>query len=303
MSTFAGATRIAYRRRASPMHVARASIVAAYGAALAASALIVKNPLLLGALLIAVLAASSAAKVGRQLANTFRLTALPVVLLIVLVNVIDNRGGLTVFARLGDWGVLGQVNLTVEAVVYGLVIALRLFVVMLACLLVVCTADPDELLLSCRRISPHSALTATLATRLIPVLGEDARRLAEAQRCRPDGGASGARGKLAVIRATIGGALERSLDVAAVLEMRGYGARGRRRVPGAARPLSRHDMAFAASAAAVLGLYVFVALSGSAPFQAYPLVSLPLSPGVFVLAALTIALALAPFADRRGIQP
>ncbi len=302
MSTLAGVTRIAYRRRASPLHAARAPIAATYGAAFAAAVLIVKNPLLLGALLIAVLAAASAAKVGRQLASTFRFTTLPVVLLIVLVNVLTSRGGLTVFARLGDWGVLGQVNLTVEALVYGLVIALRLLVVMFACLLVVCTADPDELLLSCRRISPHSALTATLATRLIPVLGEDARRLAEAQRCRPDGGARGARGKLAVIRATVGGALERSLDVAAVLEMRGYGARGRR-VPSADRPLSRHDVAFAAAAAAVFGLYVFVAVNGSAPFQAYPLVSLPLSPGVFVIAALTIVLALAPFADRRGIQP
>ena len=52
----------------------------------------------------------------------------------------------------------------------------------LACLLVVCTANPDELLYALRRISPRSALTATLTTRLIPVLGEDARRLAEAQR-------------------------------------------------------------------------------------------------------------------------
>ncbi len=302
MSTFAGATRIAYRRRASPLHAARAPIAAAYGAAFAVAALIVTNPILLGALLVSVLAAASAARVGRQLVSTFRLTALPVVLLIVLVNVLDSRGGLTVFARLGDWGVLGQVNLTVEAVVYGLVIALRLIVVMLACLLVVCAADPDELLLVCRRVSPHSALTATLTTRLIGVLGEDARRLAEAQRCRPDGGARGARGKLAVIRATVGGALDRSLDVAAVLEMRGYGARGRR-VVGRARPLSRHDIAFAAAAAALLGLYVFVALAGSAPFQAYPLVSLPLSPGLFGIAALTIVLALAPFFDRRGIEP
>jgi hypothetical protein len=50
-------------------------------------------------------------------------------------------------------------------------------------------------------------------------------------------------------------------------------------------------------------LYVFIALSGSAPFQAYPLVSLPLSPGLFGIAALTIVLALAPFFDRRGIEP
>ncbi len=296
---FSGAS-FFYRRLPSPLHATRAVVAAAYGAALAACALITENPLLLGVLLLAVLAAASAAKVGWQLAGVLRL-ALPIVLMTVLINVLVSRNGLTVFARLGDWGVLGQVDLTVEAVVYGCVMALRLLVVMLACLLVVCTANPDELLLAFRRISPHSALTATLATRLIPVLGQDARRLAEAQRCRPDGGARGMRGKLAIVGATVSGALDRSLDVAAVLEMRGYGARGR--VPAARRALSRHDLAFAAAAVAIVGLSVFAAFSRTAAFQAYPLVSMSLSPAVFVLAALTFAVALAPFVDRRGIEP
>jgi energy-coupling factor transport system permease protein len=293
--------RIAYRRRASPLHAARASIAAAYGAALATAALLAQHPLLLGALLCAVLGAGIAAGVGPELVRAALRAALPIALLSVLVNVLVARGGLTVFARLGDWGVLGQMNLTVEAVVYGLVFALRLLVVTLACLLVVCTADPDELLFACRRISPRSALTAALATRLIPVLGEDARRLAEAQRCRPDGGARGARGMLAVLRATVGGALDRSLDVAAVLELRGYGARGR----GAAarRPLSRHDLAFAAAAGGLLAISVLAALGGAAPFRAYPLVSLPLTAAPFALAALLLVLAGVPFADRRGIEP
>jgi energy-coupling factor transport system permease protein len=191
-------------------------------------------------------------------------------------------------------------NLTLEAVVYGLFFALRLLVVTLACLLVVCAADPDELLFACRRISPHSALTAALVTRLIPVLGEDARRLSEAQRCRPDGGARGARGRLAVLRATVSGALDRSLDVAAVLEMRGYGASGRTRA--ASRPHSRHDLAFALVALTLLGLVLFVAIAGIAPFHTYPLVGMSVTPGVVVVAVLLPLLALLPFADRRGIE-
>ena len=301
MSALAGVSRIAYRRRASALHATRAPIAAAYGAALASSALIVENPVLLGALLVAVLAAAWAARVARQLIAAVRVTALPVVGLIVLVNMLDNRGGLTVFARLGDWGVLGQVDLTVEAAVYGLMVALRLLVVMLACLLVVCAVDPDELLLAFRRVSPRSALTATLATRLIPVLGKDAVRLAEAQRCRPDGGARGVRGRLAVLRATVGGALDRSLDVAAVLEMRGYGASGR--IPALRRALSRHDRAFAVAAAVVLGLSLLARLDGVGAFVEFPLVHFTLTAWTFVLAGLIFAVALAPFLDRRGIEP
>ncbi len=296
------AARIAYRRRPSPLHAARATVAAAYGIALATAALIVGSPLLLGALLCAVLGAAAAAGVGRELARATRRALLPILLLSVLVNVLVTRGGLTVLARLGDWGVLGQVNITLESGVYGLVFALRLIVVMLACLLVVCTADPDELLFACRRISPHSALTAALVTRLIPVLGQDARRLSEAQRCRPDGGAAGVRGKLAVLRATVSGALDRSLDVAAVLEMRGYGTGGRRRRTSG-RPRSRHDFAFLTAALALIGLAIAEAIAGIGAFHAYPLIGISLTPVALALAVMAPVLALVPFLDRRGIEP
>ncbi len=303
MSALGSASTIAYRRRATPLHAARATVAAAYGAALATAALLCESPLMLAALLCAVLCAGAAAGVGRELLRAVRVTVLPIVLLSVLVNVLVSRGGLTVFARLGDWGVLGQVNLTLEAVVYGLVFALRLVVVTLACLLVLCAADPDELLFACRRISPHSALTAALATRLIPVLGQDAQRLSEAQRCRPDGGAGGARGKLAILRATVSGALDRSLDVAAVLEMRGYGAKPARGIARLASPArSRHDLAFASAALLMLGLSLFVALDGVAPFHTYPLVGITVTPGAVAVAVALPVLALIPFLDRRGIQ-
>ncbi len=301
MSALDAAGRIAYRRRASPLHAARATVVAAYGGALALSALLLENPILLGALLAAVLLAAAASGVGRQLLAAARASVLPLLIATVLINVLVNRGGLTVFARLGEWGVLGQVNLTVEAVVYGLVFGLRLLVVALACLLVVCAADPDELLLALRRLSPHSALTAALATRMVGVLGQDARRLAEAQRCRADGGARGTRARVAVLRATVQGALDRALDVAAVLEMRGYGAGGRARRPRHAR--SRHDLAFACAAAGVLAIVAAARASGAADFTAYPLVSMASGPATILTALALVAVALAPFADRRGIEP
>ena len=305
MSALAGASPIAYRRLASPLHATAAPIAAAYGAALIIAGLVSASPIVLVALLVAVLGAAAAAGVGRQILRAARVSVIPIVLLTVLVNVLVSRAGLTVFARLGDWGVLGQMNLTVEAVVYGLVFALRLLVLTLGCLLVVCTANPDELLLAFRRVAPRSALTAVLTTRLIPVLGDDARRLAEAQRCRPDGGARGARGRLAILRATVGGALERSLDVAAVLEMRGYGSRARGATARPVRRLarSRHDIAFGFSAAALIVVSVLAALTGAAPFHAYPLVGLSAGAPALALAAIILVLGALPFIDRRGIEP
>ena len=126
------------------------------------------------------------------------------------------------FARLGDLGPFGQGDLTVEAVVYGAVIALKVTLLMLITTLASLAVDPDELLRGFRRLSFRSALTASLATRMIPVLGADAQRLAEAQRTRPEDPARGVRGRVALLSAIVGGSLERAMDVAATLELRGF---------------------------------------------------------------------------------
>jgi energy-coupling factor transport system permease protein len=290
---------IVYRRRASALHAARASIGALYGVALGSAALIVEHPVVLAGLLVAVLIAGSTCGVGRQMARTMRVFGLSILILTILVNVLVSRDGLTVFARLGYFGPFGQMNLTVEAAAYGLLVGVRLLIVMLAAVLVSSAVDPDELLRSMRRVYPRSALAATVATRLVPVLARDAERLAEAQRCRGDRGAGGMRARLGILRAVVAGSLDRSLDVAATLEVRGYGSGGRpARLP---RVLSRHDVHFALAALALLAAAIATRVSGLASFSVYPLIHVRLGAGAVLSALLVPALALAPFLDRRGI--
>jgi len=147
-----------------------------------------------------------------------------------------------------------------------------------------------------RRLSFRSALTASLAVRMVPLLAADAQRLGEAQRTRPGGG-GGARARMALLAAVLGGSLDRAMDVAATLEVRGFaGARRARRLR---RPWSRHDILFAVSAALVLAVAIPAARAGW--FDAYPTVHLKAGAAP-LLAFLAIAVAaLVPFADRRGI--
>ncbi|MEA2210039.1 MAG: energy-coupling factor transport system permease protein [Solirubrobacteraceae bacterium] len=292
-----------YRRLASPLHAARAGVGAAWWLALILATLILYHPLALLALTLGVLGAARGAGVGHALARSLR-TATIVALPIVLVNVLVSRQGLTVFARLGDLGPFGRGDLTVEAAVYGVVIALKVTLLILVTALAGLAVDPDELLRGLRRLSFRSALTATLATRMLPVLAADAQRLAEAQRTRPNGAAQGARGRVALLGAVIGGSLDRAMDVAATLEVRGYAAgtpaRGTGR--GAHRPLSRHDVAFAFSAVAVIALALVGRLSGVAAFDSYPQISMRLDAGTLVLSAALVVAVLLPFCDRRGID-
>jgi energy-coupling factor transport system permease protein len=296
-----------YRRLPSPLHATRAGVGALWAAALTASALILYNPLVLGALAVAVLGAGVGAGVGRQLRGTLRM-ALIVGLPIVAINVLASRDGLTVFARLGNLGPFGQGDLTVEAVVYGAVIALKVTLLMLITTLASLAIDPDELLRGFRRMSFRSALTASLATRMIPVLSADAQRLAEAQRTRPEDPSRGVRGRVALLSAIVGGSLERAMEVAATLELRGFAvaADGRRRPPRSqsrlSRPWSRHDFAFLCSAFALLALALAGRLSGAASFEAYPLVKMQLDFGTWALCVALVAAVLLPFSDRRGIE-
>jgi energy-coupling factor transport system permease protein len=300
-----------YRPLASPLHATRAGIAALWALALSVAALLLYHPLALAALTLAILLAARGAGVGAELGRALR-TALIVALPIVLVNVLVARDGLTVFARLGDLGPFGQGDLTVEALVYGAVIALKVTVLILITSLASLAIDPDALLRICRRLSFRSALTASLAIRMVPLLAADAQRLAEAQRTRPDtpgreatGRLSAARARAALLGAVLAGSLDRAMDVAATLEVRGFAAPPQRaaiRGSRLRRAWSRHDLAFAASAAAVLALALLGRLAGDASFTAYPLLHMTLDAGTLVLcAALPLAILL-PFADRRGIE-
>jgi energy-coupling factor transport system permease protein len=136
----------------------------------------------------------------------------------------------------------------------------------------------------------------------VPVLAADARRIEEARRCRADGGGEGAAARVAVLRAVAGGALDRALDVAATLEVRGYGG-ARRGAAGRGLPWSRHDRAFLVSAMAVVALTIASRAVPWAGFGTYPQLHAT-GGGAATAAALALAYAIAallPFADRRGI--
>jgi energy-coupling factor transport system permease protein len=176
------------------------------------------------------------------------------------------------------------------------VLALRAMVVIGCFALHSAVVDPDDLLRAFRRVSFRSALTATLATRMVPVLARDARRLHDAQRCRAGRPAP----RHAVVRAVAAGALDRAVDVAATLEVRGYGA-ARRAPRGGGRPWSRHDIAFATGAVALAVIAVAAYLGDWEAFAAYPSFTAPVDARLIALIAVLAACALLPFADRRGI--
>jgi energy-coupling factor transport system permease protein len=278
-----------YRPRPSALHAARPGAGTALCGALALTGALYLHPLVLGAALAAVVLAGVLAGVGREIGRSLRF-AVPFAVLIAVINPLVYPEGDTLLFRGGEF--LGrEIDITLEATAAGVLNGLRVMVIVTAFGLLSAAVDPDELLRMFRRVSYRSALTATLATRLVPVLARDATRMSEAARCRPH-----PPGRLAVARAALAGALDRAVDVAAALEVRGYSLGGR--TARRARPWSRHDWRVGAAALVIAVAAVGGAIAGVGSVEPYPTLEIETGPVEVALSVVVLLAALSPFAGR-----
>lgn len=279
----------AYKPRRAPLQDASPGAAIAYLGAIAVVAFLYLNPLVLLAAGAAATLAGILAGARAAVRSALRM-GLSLALLIAVVNALVTSRGETVVARLGHWPLLGRVDVTLEAIVagvsYGLVAAATIvaFAVYSACV------DPDRVLRALRPFAGRSALTATLVSRLVPVAAADAGRLRDAATLR--GPAAAPVGKAPLARRLLAGSLDRAVDVAATLELRGYSleaprARSRRR-------RSRYDRRFYAVAALVLATAIAGKLTGADDFQTYPTLAIGIGPATLAVAAVVTLSGFAP---------
>lgn len=288
-----------YRPAGSSLHAARTGVASAYLAAPCAVALVYGHPLVLAGALGGLVAAGLAARLGPELARAGRF-AIPLALLVAFVNPLVSREGLTVLIAGPVVPVLGRLDITLEALAWGGVAALRVLVVVFAFALFSAAVDPDDVMRLFRRLSLRSALTASLATRLVPVLFRDAERLGDAYELRAArpltaGRLARARRAATLTRALTAGALERAVDIAAALEVRGFASASPRGGARERRPWSRHDLAFAAAAVATALVASIGLLAGLAGFEPYPSLQIETGPFDLALALVFAALMALPF--------
>ena len=151
--------------------------------------------------------------------------------------------------------------------------------------------DPDRVLRLLRPLARRSALTATLIARLVPLAAADYVRLGEAAALRGPGAAPV--GRAALARRLVAGSLDRAVDVAATLELRGY-AHG---APGSARggPRARYAGRFLAAGVAIAALAVAARIAGVGAYGSYPTADLATGIPTLILAVSIPLLAALPF--------
>jgi len=279
----------AYTPRLGPLQAASPGAAVAFLGSLVAVAFLYSSPLVLAGVGAATVGAGLLAGARRAVRAALSM-GLTLALLIVAVNALVVNRGETVLARLGEWPLLGKVDVTAEAIAEGAVLGLRATVAMVAFAVYSACVDPDRVLRALRPAAGRSALTATLIARLVPVAAADAARLRDAAKLR--GVAAAPVGRAPLMRRLLAGSLDRAVDVAATLELRGYGLRRAR--AGRPRSHSRYDGRFYAIGAAVLAATVAGKLLGADGFQSYPTVELGADPLTLALAVSLPAAGLAP---------
>jgi energy-coupling factor transport system permease protein len=265
-----------------------------YLGSLALVALLYSNPIVLAGAGAGVVVAGLGAKAGRAIRAALR-WGLGLGLFIVAVNgLVVQRGDTVIFH--GLWlPLLGSTDVSAEALAEGGVLALRIAVVMVAFAVHSASVDPDRVVRILRPVARRSALTATLIARLVPLAAADYLRLGEAAALRGPGAAPV--GRAALARRLVAGSLDRAVDVAATLELRGY-ALGVPRSAGVRR--SHHDAGFLSAGLAIAGAGIAARAAGLGGFDPYPRVALDGDPQTLLLAICLPLAAAVPLWLARG---
>jgi energy-coupling factor transport system permease protein len=239
-------------------------------------ALIINNPVHLLLIFLATLPVVAAARVWREWASVMKF-AFFLCLAIIIINALVSSHGSQVLWRIPfRMPLIGTPVLTVEAVLFGAGMSLRLLAVLSAFAVLTFTTHPDDLMLSMIKMKlPYkSVLVTSLTTRFIPTLIDDVERISDVQRARGlelDRGNlfRRIRSRMAIIIPLLSNSLDRTVQVAEAMESRAFG-HGESRTYYHEVKLSKFDVWILMGSILPLVIGVLVRWLGQGDYQYYP---------------------------------
>ena len=267
-------------------------------------AVAVNHPLVLGAVFFSVMAAvASTAGLKRWLENVK--IFIWMIIIFSLINILGNNDGLTVLFSLPSAPLLGEINLSLENIVFSLVMGIRLLVIYSLFVLYNHAMDADAFLAMFARFFPRSGIMAAMAAKSMPTIAGRLERIWETQRIRGVnlGGGKGriaaVRNRLPLLRALLYSVLEDSFNMGESIQSRAYGSGPRTSYNS--RFFERRDfLVLSLLVAAVIFLYLIFSM-GLAVVEFFPMLSFePLSAKHFFAVAAVALFLGAPALISRG---
>jgi len=155
--------------------------------------------------------------------------SMPLVAIIIVVNALFVRVGSTVLYFGPKIPIIGRIRITLEALIYGGAMGLRLLIIISIFCLFTYTVQPDKFMKLFGRFSSKLIFIIILSIRLFPLMIEDFERISEVQKTRgvsieKDKMINRIKNTLPMISILLLSSLERSFEQAESMYSRGYGS-------------------------------------------------------------------------------
>jgi len=265
-----------YREKGTPIHRLNPLCKLLWVGGILVLALILDHPLFLLLLFISTLAPVAAAGVIKEWASFIKLALYLCIAIIVINALLNYHGAHVLYQAPFRLPVLGIPTITLEAVVFGLAMCLRLLAIISAFAVITLTVHPDDVMLAMIKLKlPYkSVLVTSLSTRFMPTLIDDAERITDVQRSRGlelnrGGLFKRIKNRIHIVMPLLSNSLDRTVQVAEAMESRAFGSGGKRTYYRDIK-LDTMDIVSLVLALSPLAFGIFVSLSGYATYQYYP---------------------------------
>jgi len=265
-----------YRDKGTVIHRLNPFSKLAWVVSVFVAALLLSNPLFLLVLFLSTLPLVVAARVWREWTSFMKL-ALYLCVAIIVINTLVSYSGTHVLAEAPfRLPVMGTPTITLEAILYGVGMSIRLLAIISAFAVLTLTVNPDDMMLSMIKMKlPYkSVLVTALSTRFVPTLIGDAERISDVQRSRGlelDKGRLPQRIKrsMSVIIPLLSNSLDRTVQISEAMESRGFGS-GTQRTFYKDVKVSRIDAVTLLFGLAPCALVIAMEVLGYGDYQFYP---------------------------------
>jgi energy-coupling factor transport system permease protein len=265
-----------YQDKGTPVHKLNPFSKLGWITSILILSLVLDSPLFLLAVFLSTLPLVKAARVWHEWLSAMRL-ALYLSAAIILINaLVSSHGAHVLYEAPFHLPLVGAPVITLEAIIYGAAMSLRLLSIISAFALLTLTVNPDDMMLAMIKMKlPYkSVLVVSISTRFIPTLLDDVARITDVQRSR---GLELDRGRLAwriksrtaIVTALLSNSLDRAVQVAEAMESRAFGT-GRQRTFYRDLGFSLTDITIVVFSLLPAALGIFMGLNGYGQYQYYP---------------------------------
>jgi len=265
-----------YQDKNTAIHRLNLIVKLAWGATIIVLSLIFDHPLYILVILISVAILLKSANVWREWTSVLKLSLWLGASIIIINALVSYHGNHVLVVAPFTLPVLGRPMITLEAIAFGAVMAVKLLVIISAFAFINLTVHPDDIMSFLLKIKlPYkSVLVTSLSTRFIPCLIEDVQRINDAYRTRGVLLDTGnwfrwLKNRAGIIIPLLSNSLDRAVQVAEAMEARAFGT-GQKRTFYKGIKLSPMDLVILAFALLPLGAGIVMRVFSYGDYEYYP---------------------------------